>query len=128
MSHSPQTDENAVFAVWREQLERGGNNQWLLQLLLKQWQRVLKRLAYFYAQLASLPRRNRRALQRALATSLIGAALLLALSSAPIVHAAAITVDPGASGINSGDGCSLVEAIFNANNHAATYAECRAGN
>jgi len=39
-----------------------------------------------------------------------------------------MTITPGAAGINSGDGCSLVEAIINANNDAATYAECVAGN
>ncbi len=127
MLHPKRTDEGSLVAAWREQLQRANKNPFLFQLLLKQWQRILKRLAYFYAQLASLPRRNRRALQRALATSLIGAAMLLAMSSAPIVHAAAITVDPGASGINPGDGCSLVEAIINSNDAASTYAECVAG-
>jgi len=123
--HSP--NDNPILAAWREQLARANKNPFLFNLLLKQWQRVLRRLAYFYAQLASLPRRNRRALQRALATSLIGAAMILALSGAPIVHAAAITVDPGAAGINPIDGCSLVEAIINANTDTATYAECVGG-
>ncbi len=109
---------NPILAAWQQQLERARTNPFLFQLLLKQFQRVLKRLAYFYAQLASLPRRNRRALQRALATSLIGAAMLLALSSAPMVHAASITVS-GA--------CTLDEAITNANNDAATFPDCAAG-
>ena len=124
MLHPKRTDEGSLVAAWREQLQRANKNPFLFQLLLKQYQRILKRLAYFYAQLASLPRRNRRALQRALATSLIGAAMLLALSSAPVVRAASITVDPGASGINPDGKCSLVEAIINSNNTALTYADC----
>jgi hypothetical protein len=113
------TDEGSLLAAWRAQLEQAQANPFLFQLLLKQYQRILKRLAYFYAQLASLPRRNRRALQRALATSLIGAAMLLALSSAPIVHAASITVS-GA--------CTLDEAITNANNDDQSGStDCAAG-
>lgn len=118
MLHPKRTDEGSLVAAWREQLQRANKNPFLLQLLLKQWQRILKRLAYFYAQLASLPRRNRRALQRALATSLIGAAMLLAMSNAPIVHAASITVS-GA--------CTLDEAITNANDDAPTFPDCAAG-
>jgi len=110
--------DNPILEAWQQQLAHASNNPFLLNLLLKQWQRVLKRLAYFYAQLTSLPRRKRRALQRALATSLIGAAMLLALSSAPLVHAANITVS-GA--------CTLDEAITNANNNAATFPDCAAG-
>ncbi len=135
MSDSHSTNHNPILAAWQQlashhtpstssvecddlRLESARTNPFLFQLLLKQWQRILKRLAYFYAQLASLPRRNRRALQRALATSLIGAAMLLALSSAPMVHAASITVS-GA--------CTLDEAITNANDDAATFPDCAAG-
>lgn len=128
MSHDNQAHDNPILAAWREQLERARANPFLLQLLLKQFQRVLKRLAYFYAQLASLPRRNRRALQRALATSLIGAAMLLALSSAPVVHAASMTVD-GTTLADDG-ACSLVEAIMNSNSDSQVYTtvgECPAG-
>jgi len=110
--------DNPILEAWQQQLAHASQNPFLLNLLLKQWQRVLKRLAYFYAQLAALPRRKRRALQRALATSLIGAAMLLAMSSAPIVYAAPITVS-GA--------CTLDEAITNANNDAATFPDCAAG-
>lgn len=126
---SPQINpkENPLLAAWREQMRHATRNPLLLNLLLKHWQRILERLAYFYAQLASLPRPRRRALQRALATSLVGAAMLLALSSAPVVYANAITVDLGAAGKNPSDGCSLVEAIINANDDAATYAECDSG-
>src|SRR5438552_4112074 len=122
MSTQPLPDENPILAALQTELQHASKNPFLVKLFIEHWQRVMKRLTYFYAQLASLPRRNRRALQRALATSLIGVALLLALSSAPVVQAASITVTPGASGKTSGDGCSLVEAIINANNNAATYA------
>ncbi|MDL1898845.1 hypothetical protein FBQ82_21595, partial [Anaerolineae bacterium CFX7] len=106
MNSFRQPNDDSLVAAWREQLERARTNPFLFQLLLKQYQRILKRLAYFYAQLASLPRRKRRALQRALATSLIGAAMLLALSRAPVVQANAITVT-GA--------CTFSGAINNAN-------------
>ncbi len=105
-------------AAWQEQLARASKHPFLLKLLLQQWQTVLQRLAYYYAQLASMPRRHRRALQRTLATSLLGAAILLSLTNAPFVHAATITVS-GA--------CTLDEAIVNANDDAATYADCAAG-
>jgi hypothetical protein len=120
-------DENPILAAMQTELRHASKNPFLVKLFLEHWQRVMKRLTYFYAQLSALPRRSRRALQRAAATSLIGIALLLALSSAPVVQAATIQVDPGAAGINPGDGCSLVEAIHNANDGAATYAECVAG-
>ncbi|MEM7797591.1 MAG: LamG-like jellyroll fold domain-containing protein [Chloroflexota bacterium] len=38
-----------------------------------------------------------------------------------------IVVAPFAAGINSGDGCSLAEAIINANDDAATHPDCPAG-
>ena len=118
MFHQRAPQDNPILAAWQTQLEHARTNPFLFQLLLKQYQRVLKRLSYFYQQLASLPRRKRRALQRALATSLIGAAMLLALSSAPVVHANSITVS-GA--------CTLDEAITNANDDAATFPDCAAG-
>lgn len=106
------TAREAIPVAWQQYLKDASRNPFLLQLLLKQWQRIIARMSYFYAQLATLPRRNRRALQRALATSLIGAAMLLALSSAPIVHAAVpINVD--------GTSCTLDDAIQSANTDSA---------
>ncbi len=128
MSRQNTSQENPILAAWRAQFEHARANPFLFQLLLKQYQRILKRLAYFYAQLASLPRRNRRALQRALATSLVGAAMLLALSGAPMVHAASMTVD-GTTKADDGK-CSLVEAIYNSNSDSQLYVtagECPAG-
>jgi hypothetical protein len=111
------SNDEPIFVAWQLELAHAAKNPFLFQLLLKQYQRILKRLAYFYAQLASLPRRQRRALQRALATSLIGAAMLLALSSAPVVHAATINV---------GGTCTLDDAITAANTDTA-IGSCTAG-
>jgi hypothetical protein len=92
--------------------------------------RVLERFRLCYAWLAQLPRWTRRrlahGLRRKLAMTLAAAALLIAVSGMP-VYAATITVDTGARGINSGDGCSLVEAIVNANDDAQIYDECDPG-
>lgn len=99
---------------------QAGKNPFLLNLMLREWRRVLRRLAYFYAQLAALPRRNRRALQRVLATSLVGTAMLFALSSAPVALANTITV---------GGTCTLSGAIENANDTATGQPDpnCAAG-
>lgn len=121
MSDHSSPRDDALVAAWRIQLEQATKNPFLLQLLLRQWQKILKRLTYFYAQLALMPRRNRRALQRTLATSLVGAAMLLALSGAPAVLANNITVS-GA--------CTLDEAIGNANDTTTGQPnpDCAAGN
>ncbi|HEY1268343.1 MAG TPA: right-handed parallel beta-helix repeat-containing protein [Candidatus Binatia bacterium] len=94
-------------------------------------------------KLRALPRGTRRALQRKLARarelvalqpewqrklagSLAGAALLLALAQS--ASAATITVTTNIPDINDGDGqCSLIEAIVNANDDAATHPDCPAG-
>ncbi len=128
MSHPAVSSEESLSATMQAQLQHTRHHPFLFQLLLKQWQRVSKRLVYFYQHLASLPRRNRRALQRALATSLVGAAMLLALSSAPMVQAAGMTVD-GTGKADDGK-CSLVEAIYNSNSDSQLYVtagECPAG-
>ena len=54
---------------------------------------------------------------------------LIALSGMPDVAQAdaVIQVTPGAAGINTGDGCSLVEAIINANANGLVHSECTAG-
>jgi len=65
-----------------------------------------RRVTACYTQLCALPRRTRRALQRKLALSLAGVALLLALGQGPS-QAATIVVD--------GTTCTLVDAITAAN-------------
>jgi hypothetical protein len=61
-----------------------------------------------------------------MAWSLAGAALLLALAQEPVT-AATITVSTSNPNIAADGQCSLVEAIVNANNDAATHADCPAG-
>jgi hypothetical protein len=125
--------DDAVFA-WREQLAQASENPWLAELLLRYGQRILRRFIHFYEQLQALPRRLKRYIRRRLALSLGAAALLLALSPPLPAHAAAINVDaPGGVGVvaaaNDGQ-CSLVEAIYNANNDTQMYSyagECYAG-
>ncbi len=75
------------------------------------------RFAGYYQELARLPRKARRALQRRWRRSLGGLALLLALGQAPAL-AATIAVD--------GTSCTLVDAVTAANNDAPTGG-CTAG-
>jgi parallel beta helix pectate lyase-like protein len=91
-------------------------------------QRQLARARHLTAILDDwLKRSAGRALQRRLARSLAGAALLLALAAGP-GNAAIITVTTNIPAISDGDGqCSLIEAIVNANDDAATHADCAAG-
>jgi hypothetical protein len=61
-----------------------------------------------------------------MAWSLAGAALLLALGQG-VATAATITVTTDNPNIIADGQCSLIEAIVNANNDAATHADCPAG-
>jgi hypothetical protein len=67
-----------------------------------------------------------RRLQHRMAWSLAGAALLLALGQG-VATAATITVSTNDPRIIPDGQCSLVEAIVNANNDAATHADCPSG-
>jgi hypothetical protein len=58
---------------------------------------------------------------------LAGVALALAVGNAPVAYAADIDVTTNDPAINADDECSLIEAIVNANNDAATYIDCREG-
>ena len=61
-----------------------------------------------------------------MAYTLAGAALLLALERG-VATAATITVTTNEPRIVSDGQCSLIEAIINANNDAATHTDCAAG-
>ena len=61
-----------------------------------------------------------------MAWSLAGAALLLAFGQG-VAAAATITVTTSNPNIVADGQCSLIEAIVNANNDAATYPDCAAG-
>jgi hypothetical protein len=154
MNYSPPyalfPDENIVTA-WESQVSEAAETPWPLEALTHRDGELFPRFVTCYKQLRSLPRSVRRAvqhrlarshepteilqeqlrrqpgraLQRKLAYSLAGAALLLALGQG--AQAATITVTTNKPGINPDGKCSLIEAIINANDDAATHPDCAAG-
>ncbi|MCA9932483.1 MAG: hypothetical protein KC415_01065 [Anaerolineales bacterium] len=117
-------NETEVIQAWQETVQAEVNARpWFAALLLQKGSLLFTRFVYFYERLTAVGQRARRRLAVGLGT----AVLALALSQTP-AHADNITVTPGAAGINGGDGCSLVEAIINANDDATTHAECAPGN
>jgi len=144
--------DESVTTAWKSQLAEAENTPWLAQTLTGRASELFPRFVAAYTELRALPRSARRAVQRRLARSrnllerapqwlqrregrrlryklarsLAGAALLLALAQS--AQAATITVTTNRPGIIDGDNkCSLIEAIVNANNDAATYPDCAAG-
>jgi hypothetical protein len=142
--------DRTIAAAWDSQVKDADNTAWLAALT-ECGDELFARFAACYAELRALPRSARRALQRQLARSgelaailpeylqhggrrlqhrmawsLAGAALLLALSQG-VATAATITVTTNNPNIASDGQCSLIEAIVNANNDAATHADCAAG-
>ena len=117
--------DRVVIEAWQEAVrEEVRTRPWLAALLLQKGSRLFERFVWFYGRVTAVGQHTRRRLAVGIGT----AALALALSSAPTpAHAATITVDPGAIGIQSGDGCSLVEAIINANNGNQTHPDCDPG-
>src|SRR5262245_29099381 len=140
-----------IAAAWESQVKEADNNPWLACTLTEYGGELFARFAACYAELRALPRSPRRALQRRLARSgelaailpqylqrggrrlqhrmawsLAGAALLLALGQG-IGSAATITVTTNDPNIAADGQCSLIEAIVNVNNDAATYPDCAAG-
>ncbi len=80
-----------------------------------------------YQQLQSLPHSYRRRLPRQFKTTLISVAVALVLGHSPQARTATITVNTTNPTINTDTQCSLIEAINNANDDAATHADCPAG-
>jgi hypothetical protein len=109
-----------ITAAWRAQVRAAADQPWLFTLLMQPWERLFRCFAHFYQQLLALPRPHKHALKRRLATTLAGAALLLALGQALPARAAVITVD--------GVTCTLVESIASANNDDAAGNGCLDGN
>jgi hypothetical protein len=116
-----------VRAAWQTQLAAAVKTPGLLRELIQRRADLLPRFAAQYQQLRALPRRARRALQRRLGYSLAGMALLLTLGQGQS-SAATINVTTNVPDIKADGRCSLVEAIVNANNDAATHPDCTAGN
>src|SRR5262244_3772258 len=142
--------DRTIAAAWESQVKEA-DNTWLAGTLSECGDDLFARFAACYADLRALPRSARRALQRQLARSselaailpeylqhggrrlqhrmawsVAGAALLLALGQG-VATAATITVTTNDPRIVPDGQCSLVEAIVNANNDAATYPDCAAG-
>src|SRR5258705_9660712 len=134
--------DQAILAAWDSQLAELAECPELVTALTKR-RELFPSFAAYYAQLRALPRGTRRTLQRKLvrvrelasmqpewqrklASSLAGSALLLGLAQS--ATAATINVTTNVPDINDADGkCSLIEAIINANNDAATHPDCAAG-
>ena len=106
MKHQTDIHNRIGPAILRTQMAEAEKNPWLASIFLKSGSRVLNRFIHFYRRLRAQPRRIRRFLQAKMATTLIGASLLLALSNTP-AFAATINVD--------GTICTLVDAITAAN-------------
>ncbi len=144
--------DRTIAAAWDSQVKEADKTPWLAGTLTECGDELFARFATCYAELRALPRGARRALQRQLARStelaailpeylhqggrrlqhrmawsLAGAALLLALGQG-VGTAATITVTTNDPNIASDGQCSLIEAIVNANNDAATFPDCAAGN
>jgi Putative Ig domain len=143
--------DRTIAAAWDSQVKEADKTSWLAEKLAMRDSELSSRFAACYAELRALPRSARRALQRRLARSselaailpeylqqggrrlqhrmawsLAGAALLLALGQG-VGTAATITVTTSNPNIAADGQCSLIEAIVNANNDAATHADCPAG-
>ena len=143
--------DRTIAAAWDSQVKEADNTPWLAGTLTECGDELFARFAACYAELRALPRSARRTLQRQLARSselaailpeylqkggrrlqhrmawsLAGAALLLALGQG-VATAATITVTTNDPNIAADGQCSLIEAIVNANNDAATHADCAAG-
>src|SRR5262244_2668482 len=140
-----------IAAAWDSQAKEADQTPWLADALTGCGDELFARFSACYAELRALPRSARRALQRRVARSsdlaailpeylqqggrrlqhrmawsLAGAALLLALGQG-VATAATITVTTNDPRIVPDGQCSLVEAIVNANNDAATFPDCAAG-
>ncbi len=111
------------------------HSSWLASTLLSRSPRLLARYVAFRQQLSQMNRSQRRWLVRRVsrlsgkaAVTLAGAALLLALSRAP-VGANSLNVPSGEVGIANNGQCSLIEAIINANDTTTglVHDDCAAG-
>ncbi len=130
--------DEAVLAAWDSEISRFIDEPAVADALSVPGGELFARFAAAYGNLQRLPRGARRALLRRLAssapswkaklaTSAAGAALLIALAQSA-ASAATITVNTLTTKVKDGDGlCTLIEAIVNANNDAATHADCSAG-
>lgn len=117
----------SLLGTWHAQVAAiAKHSPWLVREMLNRRQELLPKFAAYYHHLRTLRRQVRRQLQRRWACSLAGAALLLALGQGHAI-AATINVTTNIPDINADGQCSLIEAIVNANDDAATHGDCVAG-
>ena len=115
---------------------KAAGQEWLAGLMWQRDSKVLSRFVFYYRNLQQRPRQWRRLLQRKLAITVTGAALLLALAGGPIAWAepidtqATIAVSNGEVAIVNNGKCSLWEAIINARatTNNQMRADCTTGN
>lgn len=111
--------KTSIKQAWQAQIRQvAAHNPQLARQLWQNRQVYFERFAHFYQQLSNLPRKFRRKFMKRLATTVAGAALLLALGQALPVRAATITVN--------GVTCTLADAITSANTDTAVGG-CAAG-
>jgi hypothetical protein len=149
----PHRFDEAAIAAWEKDIAEAGYAAGLDKILAHCGADFVAKFNSTYQWLCYLPRSARRSLQRQLArsqemrelieaslqrhsaiqvqqklaSSLIGAALLVTLAQ-EISEAATITVTTNVPSIAAEGRCSLVEAIINANDDVATHSDCPAGN
>lgn len=122
----PAPDERAL-AAWRAALAAAASSPWRASLWMARLEGLRARLDRLRRWLVGLTRTQRRAWARRLAVATPTALLAAALAAGPPAHAANIAVDAGVVVIAADGDCSLREAIVNANDDAATHADCAAG-
>lgn len=127
MNVEPRTQDSLLQGYWHILVERAIQTPQLATQLLAQSRQLLGRFQAWSAWLHRLPRPARRRLQRRLRISLAGAALTLAISQTSLAYAATIPVTTTTPTVAVDTFCSLIEAIINANDDAATNADCVAG-
>ncbi len=106
-----------LFAAWQELTEQAAQQAaqgqpWLLRLLADKGATLAPRYALWKGRLRRMRLGQQKWLRRKLGAGMVGAALLLALSGAPTVHAGNPIVVDGAI-------CTLADAITAANTDAA---------
>ncbi len=94
---------------------------------IKRSRQLLERFQQWCHLLSTLPRAQRRRLQRRVQLSVTGMALTLAISHTAVAYAATIPVTTDSPTITVDGLCSLLEAIINANDDAGTHPDCVAG-
>jgi predicted outer membrane repeat protein len=110
--HKSSSPPDPALEITRSILTEAAQRPWLAALLMRRRPDWLTRLAQLAQRVRDLPRHTRRALRRKLASGLAAAALLLALTGAPVAYAGNITVD--------GTTCTLANAITTANTDVDT--------